>query len=256
MKLFNSPCILQCGLFLLAIGGAPMAAMAQSDGPQPVLMVIANQDFYYQEYHAMRKELEAAGLEVVVAAASTDAAIPQDRQDGTQVRPDIALSDVKSEDHSAIVFIGGWGASQYQYDFPGDYDEPDYRPGLAAVEANRLIGEMTRQGKPVAAVCYGVSVLAWARVDGASPLDGKIVAAGAGGRPGFRIRRATFADAEVPMRWDVEKNGGLMLTSGSVGDPLSSEDDVVVDGGYVTAEDWGAARASSAKIAEAVMLQR
>ena len=56
---------------------------------------------------------------VAHAHALTDADL--DHINGGNVRPDLALSDVKAEDYSAIVFVGGWGSSMYQYDFPGDY---------------------------------------------------------------------------------------------------------------------------------------
>ena len=50
---------------------------------------------------------------VAHAHALTDADL--DRINGGNVRPDLALSDVKAEDYSAIVFVGGWGSSMYQY---------------------------------------------------------------------------------------------------------------------------------------------
>ncbi len=41
---------------------------------------------------------------------------------------------------------------------------------------NNLINDFLDQDKHVAAICHGVTVLAWARVDGVSPLAGKQVA--------------------------------------------------------------------------------
>jgi len=41
---------------------------------------------------------------------------------------------------------------------------------------NQLITDFVHQGKYVTALCHGVSVLAWARVDGQSLLAGKQVA--------------------------------------------------------------------------------
>ena len=35
--------------------------------------------------------------------------------------PDLPLSAVNAADYSAIVFVGGWGSSQYQYGFAGTY---------------------------------------------------------------------------------------------------------------------------------------
>ena len=46
-----------------------------SADPLPVLLVTADErDFYFQEYHDTRHSLEAAGLEVVVAASTTSPA--------------------------------------------------------------------------------------------------------------------------------------------------------------------------------------
>ena len=79
-------------------------------------------------------------------------------------------------DYSAIVFVGGWGSSMYQYAFPATIANNRY-DGNAATKAivNDLIGDFLAQDKYVTAICHGVTVLAWARVDGASPLDGKTV---------------------------------------------------------------------------------
>ena len=57
------------------------------------------------------------------------------------------------------------------------------------------------------------------------------------GRPAFSLDGTHFPDGDVPMRWDVEKNGGIMLTSGSVGDPQTADDDVMIDSLIVTAEN-------------------
>ncbi|MCB1640718.1 MAG: hypothetical protein KDI37_03230, partial [Xanthomonadales bacterium] len=64
----------------LLAGLATLTAVSASaaDGAGPVLMVIANQDFHYAEYSRVRSSIEAAGLEVVVAAATTRSAKPQD----------------------------------------------------------------------------------------------------------------------------------------------------------------------------------
>ena len=95
-----------------------------------VLIVIANQDFFYREYAEPREELEKAGIEVVVAAGRNAACRPhansgQGSGDGT-VRPDVALADVRADNYDAILFSGGWGSSAYQFAFTGRYDNPDY----------------------------------------------------------------------------------------------------------------------------------
>jgi hypothetical protein len=37
------------------------------------------------------------------------------------VVPDLALSDADADAYSTIVFVGGWGASSYQYAYEGTY---------------------------------------------------------------------------------------------------------------------------------------
>lgn len=221
-----------------------------ADEPMPVLMVIANQDFYYQEYGDTRQSIEAAGLEVVVAATTTEVARPHansgEGTDGGFVTPDLALSDVDASDYSAIVFVGGWGASSYQYAFEGTYNHGVYNSTDALkTTVNDLVNDFVSQDKYVAAICHGVSVLAYARVDGESLLDGKTVSAWAGSAP----------SSDQPIyttRQNIELNGGTMVASGSVGDPTTVQDDVIVDGRIITAENYDAAAMFGQVISELV----
>jgi putative intracellular protease/amidase len=237
-------------IMLLAATLSP--AFAQSR-PLPVLMVIANQDFYYREYADTRASLEDEGMRVVVAAATTQRAIPHGRNPRWLVQPDRALLDVDAADYSAVVFVGGWGSSMYQYAFEGTYNNAVYRPDpVVARTVNELINDFVAQDKYVAAICHGVSVLAWARVDGVSPLAGRAVTAWAGGGPGFKLDGQSYRDVAVATRWHIEKNGGSMPLSASAGDPLSVSDDVIVDGKIITAENFYAARLFGQTIAAMV----
>ncbi|PQO41978.1 hypothetical protein [Blastopirellula marina] len=217
--------------------------------PPPVLMVIANHDFYYQEYADTRTSLEEAGLEVVVAAASTDTATPHNGsgQVGSgEVTPDLSILDASADDYSAIVFVGGWGSSMYQYAYEGTYDNGYYN-GTEAVKlaTNELINDFVDQNKYVTAICHGVSVLAWARVDGVSPIDGKTVSAWANTSPGSDTAFNTT-------RQEIEYNGGIMVESGSVGVAGTAEDDVIVDGRIITAENYDSASVFGDVIGEMV----
>lgn len=241
---------LLAALVMLAAGHASVVSAAEA---KPVLMVIANQDFYHAEYATSRASLEAQGLEVVVAATTTDVARPQGSGSVGQVEPDLALSDVNADDYSAIVFVGGWGASSYQYAFEGTYHNSAYRRQPATVHVvNDLINAFVDADRTVAAICHGVTVLAWARVDGVSPLQGRTVVGAAQGMPAFRERGLDFANAEYPARWQIEANGARMLTSGSIGDPLSSSDDVYIDGNIITAENYDSAGRFAEAIAQSV----
>lgn len=236
------------GLLVAVAFQVPIATAGAS--PSPVLLVIASQDFNYREYADTRAALQARGLKVVVAAGQREPARPQGF--GATVRPDLALSDVQSSDYSAIVFVGGWGASSYQYAFEGTYHNAAYLQTWNAREVNRLIDTFSDADKPIAAICHGVTVLAWARVDGVSPLRGRVVVGAAGGMPGFRRGNFDFRDAEYPARWQIESNGALMLTSGSIGHPMTSTDDVIVDGRIITAENYESAGRFAEEIARSV----
>jgi len=232
------------------LGAAQSPAFADS-APLPVLMVIANQDFYYREYADTRTSLESQGMNVVVAAATTRLAIPHGRN--PRVQPNLAVGDVDASDYSAIVFVGGWGSSMYQYAFEGTYNNVAYRADpIVARAVNELINDFVAQDKYVAAICHGVSVLAYARVDGVSPIAGRTVTAWAGGGPGFKLDGEIFPDVAVATRWHIEKNAGSMPLSASAGDPLSVADDVYIDGKVITAENFYAARLFGQTIATMV----
>ena len=219
-----------------------------------VLIVIANEDFFYREYADPRRELENAGVRVTVAAGRKTSCRPHpgtgEGADGGVVNPDLALSDVKADKFDAILFSGGWGASSYQFAFPGRYDKASYNGNRSIrAEANRVINEFIEQDKYVCALCNGVSVLAWARVDGKSPLEGKRVCA--------PVRQAASGiyngrPAQPPCLWHPEVNGALISPSGSVGQPGNVADDVLVDGKIITGEDDPSAREMGRKIAEAL----
>jgi putative intracellular protease/amidase len=224
--------------------------------PQPVLLVIANQDFFYKEYADTRAALEAAGLRVVVAAATRTLAQPHPGSgqgaDGGLVMPDVAVADAHAADYSAVVFVGGWGASEYQYAFPGTYANSAYN-GSTALHAvvNALIADFVHQDKYVTALCHGVSVLAWARVDGKSPLAGKQVAAYQGYAPGFTLDGALVTNRLD--RWNSEINGATVFAPGAIGDPRTAADDVWVDGRIITAQNWDSATAFGWELARRVL---
>ena len=215
-------------------------SMAFDAAPLPVLMVIANRDFYYQEYADTRASLEGEGVAVVVAAATTRRAIPHGGNPRWLVHVDRALTAVDAADYSAIVFVGGWGSSAYQYAFEGTYANVAYRQDPVVTRSvNELINDFVDQDKYVAAICHGVTVLAWARVDGVSLLAGRQVSVPlTAGSPAQFYDGAWLPDMHLSGQYDqVLDNGGRANTvSGQYGDPGTVADDVVVDGRIITAE--------------------
>ncbi|ADB19200.1 cyclic nucleotide-binding protein [Pirellula staleyi DSM 6068] len=214
----------------------------------PVLMVVADQsDFYYQEYGDTRMSIEAAGLDVQVAATTTNPTVPHvntgEGADGGLLTPDLALADVNASDYSAIVFVGGWGSSMYQYAFPGTYSDGRYNGDLATKGVvNELINDFVEQDKYVTAICHGTTVLAWARVDGVSLLAGRTVAIPYIGSPATFYQGQYYGYFELSQQAQMDFNGAITQgSSGAIGDPDTAADDVWVDGKIITAENYDSA---------------
>lgn len=231
---------------------APPTTPRRNAGAKRVLIVIANEHFFYREYGDPRAELERAGIGVTVAAGRRGQCRSHPNSgegaDGGVVQADVALADVNAADFDALLFSGGWGASSYQYAFNGRYNYPSYNGDRnVKAAANRVINDFVKQDKYVCALCNGVSVLAWARVNGKSPLNGKRVCAPPreappgvyNGRPG-----------QPSCRWHPENNGAILSPAGSVGRPGTAEDDVMVDGKIVTGEDDISAREMGRRIVQ------
>ena len=228
----------------------------------PVLLVIADQqDFYYQEYGDTRLAIEAQGVPVQVAATTTNPSRPHAGTgepagtDGTVI-PDIALTDVDPANYSAIAFVGGWGSSMYQYAFQGTYIDGRYNGDLATKEVvNDLIGDFLAEDKQVAAICHGTTVLAWARVDGVSPIAGKEVATPFIGSPAVNYQGQFIGYFGLPQNGQIAANGGIPSAySGARGlDPTTVADDVVVDGRIITAENYDAAYQFGTIVAQEVI---
>jgi len=206
----------------------------------PVLIVIANHDFYYQEYADPRLALEAAGVPVVVAAGVRTLSVPHLNTGygvgNGAVMPDIALAAANASQYSAIVFVGGWGASSYQFAFPGTYANAAYNstPTIRST-VNSLINAFVAQDKYVTGVCHGVSVLSWSRVNGQSLVSNRVVTTAQFSSPTNTIPGATT------YRWHSEINGATVYTGGVLGDASNRFDDVVVDGRIITAENFDSA---------------
>lgn len=219
---------------------------------QRVVIVIANQDFYYREYGDPREELERAGIEVIVAAGRKAPCRPHNGSgqgaDGGVVTPDITLAEVKAADFDAVLFPGGWGSSMYQYAFRGRYDNAVYNgdPRTKA-EANRVINEFLAADKYVCGLCNAVSVLAWARVNGQSPLQGKRVCAPPREAP---LGVYNGQRGQPSCRWHPEQNGAILSPAGAIGDPATDRDDVLVDGRIITGENDPSAREMGRRIVE------
>lgn len=230
-----------------AVNGAVRSAAGKR-----VLLVIANYHFFYREYADPRAEMERAGITVTVAAGRKAQCVPHSNSgegaDRGIVQPDIAIADAQAADYDAILFSGGWGSSAYQFAFDGRYNDAQYNGDRnTKVAVNRLIGDFITQDKYVCALCNAVSVPAWARINGQSPLRGKNVCAPTRqAAPGIYNGK----NDQPSCRWHPETNGAILSPAGSIGRPGTAEDDVIVDGKFVTGEDDISAREMGRRIVQ------
>lgn len=231
-------------------GSSPTTTPAQSSGKR-VLIVIANQDFFYREYNDPRQAFERAGIAVEVAAGQKRVCRPHANsgQKGSgEVMPDLAIADADVSRYDAIMFSGGWGSSMYQFAFEGSYRNRVYngdRQTKAAV--NKLLNEFIEQDKYVGALCHGVSVLAWARVKGKSILAGRRAVASPRQSPSGIYNGQ---QGQPLSRWNAEVNGARLTPARSIGNRSTSSDDVAVDGKLITGEDDNSARLFGETIAK------
>lgn len=215
-------------------------------GIKPVLFVVAHKDFYFQEYNDPKQSLAARSIKVVVAS-QRDTCVPhpntgQGSSDGV-IKSDVLLKDVKADDYSAIVFVGGWGASMYQPAFTGKYDNGEYNsPPEVKTKVNELVTQFTKSDKYVGGICHGVTVLAYCRVEGNSLIKGRKMSGPAIGGPACTVNGKHVNDLEVKSQQHIEQNGGVFVPINSVGDPKSPHDDVTVDGKLITAQDNNSAK--------------
>ncbi len=233
----------------------PPASVRPNSSGKRVLIVIANQDFFYREYHEPRQALEQAGISVDVAAGRKQTCRPHansGQQGSGAVMPDLAIADVDVNRYDAIMFSGGWGSSMYQFAFEGSYGNRAYngdRQTKAAV--NQLLNEFIKQDKFVGALCHGISVLAWARVDGRSILAGRRAV----GSPRQSPQGIYNGRRDQPLsRWNAEVNGARLSPMRSIGDPRTSADDVLVDDKLITGEDDNSARLFGQTLAKLLTL--
>src|SRR3989338_5156193 len=114
-----------------------------------LLLIIAQNEYHDLEYSDTKKELEQAGFEIVTA--STQAGKCKGKLGGTTTAT-ISIGEINIEEYSAIIFIGGRGAIEYQND------------PFAHMTAQEAITE----NKVVAAICIAPTILAKAGI-----LEGK-----------------------------------------------------------------------------------
>lgn len=275
-----------CAIALLAACGDVGDPPPLEPAPR-VLMLVANDGFFFQEYYDPRAALEAAGVQIDVASVNGGTAVPHTGSyDGrfTGLSPAIVsltgtlpLAGIDVDDYDALVIVGGWGASRYYYAYPGSFvDAAWQRSDPAANAVNAVIVEFIAAGKRILAVCNGVNVLAWARIPGIagaeSPLAGRNARAPWGSAPaqsdylGSSYGESWTLDQACP--WDPVpgsscfRMGRFATDNGAVipsvyesvpdaADPtdLARRDAIAEDGIYITVQDNFSARTGGQRLA-------
>ena len=105
-----------------------------------ILSIIAPNGYQDVEYNDSKQVLESKGHIVITASTVNEA----HGKYGGRKKTDILLSDVKSKDYDAILFIGGPGSYMY-------FDDP---------LAQKLAKEFFKSKKITAAICAAPSILA------------------------------------------------------------------------------------------------
>jgi protease I len=112
---------------------------------EKILLIIANKDFRDEEYFQPKEIFLKNKYKVVTASSSLNEA---KGMLGEKIKPDIILDDVKVEDYSAIIFVGGVGATEYFLDS----------------KAHKIAKEAFSQGKIIGAICIAPAILAYAGI--------------------------------------------------------------------------------------------
>jgi protease I len=97
------------------------------------LVVVAADGFRDEEYHATRAALERAGTKVMVASSVKQGA--RSLQD-KKINPDMLIDEADPASCDGVIFIGGFGASQFWHD----------------AKAHQLVRLLHKAGRLVAAI--------------------------------------------------------------------------------------------------------
>lgn len=147
-------------------------------------LVIAERVFRDEEYLDPKRILTEKGIEVLTVSTTLDLA---EGKLGARIKPDLHLTELKTEEIEALVFIGGGGAAQY-------FDDP---------LAHKLARNMASQGKIVAAICIAPVILARAGL-----LQGKKATVFEDGAPDLIRNGAEYTGSPL------DRDGQLLTANG------------------------------------------
>lgn len=162
---------------------APMAEDRLQN--KSVLMIIARQNFRDEELAEPKRILEEAGARVTVASSAIQESVGMLGK--VRITPEITLKEVDVADYSAVVFVGGSGASEYWDD----------------ATAHQIARDAFAQGKLLCAICIAPVTLARAGI-----LKGRTATAFASVADELKKAGANYSTAGV------EKDGTIITAEG------------------------------------------
>jgi len=109
-----------------------------------IVMIIAQRMFEEAEFKYPKEIFDNEGADVTIASSTLSMATGGN----LSVKPDILINDVKVKDFDAIVFIGGFGVTEY-------FENP---------QAHRIARQALEADKILAAICMAPRILANAGV--------------------------------------------------------------------------------------------
>jgi protease I len=154
-----------------------------------ILVVIAHEVFRDEEYQIPRKVFEAEGAEVVVASTHLG---PAKGKLGLEVRPDVLLENVSSDEYDAVVFVGGAGCKNY-------WDDES---------AHAIARGFYESRKVTAAICSAPIILAKAGI-----LRGAKAACFPDDKEELRMHRVEYVDDDVWINGNVVTAKGYWASS-------------------------------------------
>lgn len=150
-----------------------------------IVMIIGERMFQGTEFKEPKEIFEREGAKVIVACSTLSEATGSGLDGVIVVKPDILINDIKVNEVDAVVFVGGFGSSEY-------FDNP---------VAHKIAKQTLDQGKIIAAICIAPVILA-----NAGLLQGK--KATCGQSHDIEIKGA------IATHKDVERDGNIITASG------------------------------------------
>jgi putative intracellular protease/amidase len=154
-------------------------------------LIVIFKGFGEPAYSETRSILENKGVKVIVASSSVDPLLGREKK--LTVKPDMLLSQVRTTEYDAIVFIGG-------YPYPGDN-----------ADAIRIAKEGASEGKLLAAIGAGAFTLIKADL-----LKGKKIATNI---EDFWVKKAGATKSSAP----VERDGIIITGTSSIIESASQQ---------------------------------